>query len=207
MERTRPQHKEGADFEKGYFDLGHQQKELEATIAKEIGRPADRKLVLKALGFAAAKHEGQFRDDKTPYVIHPIRVCRMLLSEMGVRSADMLAASLLHDTMEDCGVKEEELAGAFGTGVSTIVKSLSMNFYASKEAYLEHLRDAPKDSKLLKVADRIDNLRNTYLGKNWTKERTAAYVRQTERYVLPLARPADIAELRRIIDLIKGSDA
>src|SRR5271157_1578713 len=133
-----------ADFAGRYGDLAHQRYVLERAIREEIHRPKDQALILAALSFAEKKHDGQFRDGngRTPYVIHPIRVCRMLVSEMGVRSPEVLAAALLHDTIEDCGVGEVDLRNEFGWKVSGLVRDLSRKADESKEAYLGNLRDA-----------------------------------------------------------------
>ena len=60
-------------------------------------------LILKAAHFAAQKHRGQRRkdEDASPYINHPISVAK-IISEIGnVEDPEVLAAALLHDTIED----------------------------------------------------------------------------------------------------------
>ncbi len=190
-----------------YCDLNHQMRLLEESIRERIGEPKakSRALVNAALEFAMEKHKGQFRkDEEAPYVIHPVRTCVMLASEMGVTSPEVLAAALLHDTMEDCSVREEKIRDTFGPKVASLVKELSENFYTSEEEHLAHLRDSSEDAKMLKVADRIDNLRSINHGTQWTDDRIRDYLTQTEEYVIPLANSAEgLAKLRQIMGPIK----
>lgn len=60
-------------------------------------------LILKACEFAADKHRNQRRKDhaRTPYINHPLAVARVLADEGGVKDAEILAAAILHDTLED----------------------------------------------------------------------------------------------------------
>lgn len=192
------------DFEKGFGNPDYQMTRLEKVIYAEIRGARDREIIFDALTFADRKHKGQFRDDskRTPYVIHPIRVCRTLIAEMGVRSPELLAAALLHDTIEDCGVGEGDLAREFGAGVAGLVASLSRKPNESKEEYLGHLRGASFEAKQLKVADRIDNLRSTYCDTTWPEGKVREYLEQTERYVIPIAGPTDGARLKNLVEMI-----
>lgn len=76
-------------------------------------RKTDVDLVLKAAAFAAHKHRHQRRKNKeaTPYINHPIAVARLLSEEAVVRDPDILAAALLHDTVEDTLTEWDELRG------------------------------------------------------------------------------------------------
>ena len=59
-------------------------------------------LILKALEFAAHKHREQLRKDaQSPYINHPIALANVLVREGGVEESAVLAAALLHDTVED----------------------------------------------------------------------------------------------------------
>ena len=64
-------------------------------------------LLLKALAFAAHKHRDQRRKNEaaSPYINHPIALASVLWHEGGVRDATVLAAALLHDTIEDTDTK------------------------------------------------------------------------------------------------------
>ena len=63
---------------------------------------------LKALSFARDKHEGQTRKGGEPYIVHPLTMACNALS-IGIREDNIIAAILLHDVCEDCGISLEEL--------------------------------------------------------------------------------------------------
>lgn len=69
-------------------------------------------LLLRAAAFAADRHRRQKRKDHeaTPYINHPLEVARLLAEEGGVRDAEVLAAALLHDVIEDTRTSRAELA-------------------------------------------------------------------------------------------------
>ena len=80
-------------------------------------------LAASAAGFAARAHRHQTRKDGvTPYVAHVARVALILAAEFGVADDAVLAAALLHDTIEDCNVDYDEIREHFGGRVySTVV--------------------------------------------------------------------------------------
>ena len=73
-------------------------------------------LILKAAHFAAKKHRAQRRKDAhaSPYIIHPISVALEIAQIGGVDDPEILAAALLHDTLEDTETTPEELEAEFG---------------------------------------------------------------------------------------------
>src|SRR5512134_2367796 len=80
-------------------------------------------LLLKALAFAAHKHRDQRRKDPaaSPYINHPIALANVLVNEGGVTDVEVLAAALLHDTVEDTATTAEELTELFGPRIARIV--------------------------------------------------------------------------------------
>lgn len=122
--------------------------------------------LLKAVAFAAAKHEGGRRKDaaKTPYIIHPIAVARSLWEEGGIRSVNVLVAALLHDTIEDTGTKPEEIKKLFGKRVCTTVQELSndpdLSRDENKQRQVDHAPEMSLDAQLVKLADRLCNIRD-----------------------------------------------
>lgn len=83
-------------------------------------------LVLRAARFAAWKHRDQRRKGKgrEPYINHPLELAHVLWFEGGVTDPVVLAAALLHDTIEDTQTTLQELQGEFGAEVAQIVLSL-----------------------------------------------------------------------------------
>ena len=121
-------------------------------------------LVDDALSFAARAHRHQVRKGAdTPYIVHPVGVMLMLL-QAGETDPELLAAALLHDTLEDVGVSAGELEKRFGRRVAEIVVGCSEPNHdgAAWEARKQHtvafLRTAPRDVQLVAAADKLHNL-------------------------------------------------
>ncbi len=126
----------------------------------------------EALAFAAEAHKGQLRKIVgTPYILHPMEVAAILSTLSG--NEELLIAGLLHDTVEDCGVRPEEIAERFGLRVSALVQcetedKLSdrppeetwMERKADSLLILQHTQDL--DVKRLWLADKLSNMRSFY---------------------------------------------
>ena len=84
-------------------------------------------LLLIAAAFAAEKHANQRRKDRarTPYINHPLAVARVLAEEGGVKDSRILAAALLHDTLEDTDTTLRELEREFGKRVALLVAEVT----------------------------------------------------------------------------------
>src|SRR3954467_6992179 len=89
----------------------------------EYAPTADHSKIQRALRFAIESHIGDLRKSGEPYVIHPIEVA-IILTRMRL-DPDMIAASLLHDVVEDSGVTLEDLAGRFGDRVAKLVDGVT----------------------------------------------------------------------------------
>ena len=88
----------------------------------------DTALIVRAAAFAAERHRDQRRKDAdaSPYINHPLALADVLANEGGVTEAIVLAAALLHDTIEDTATTARELAEAFGQDVAGIVSRSPM---------------------------------------------------------------------------------
>ncbi len=150
------------------------------TSARERGELA---LLLKALAFAAHKHRDQRRKDPeaSPYINHPIALADVLVNEGGVTDVEVLAAALLHDTVEDTATAPGELADAFGSRVARIVAEVtddkSLPKAERKRAQIEHAGALSPEAKLVKLADKICNLRDVAERPpaSWSLERRREY--------------------------------
>ena len=139
--------------------------------------------LLQAAFFAAEKHKEQRRKDaaRTPYINHPLAVANLLANEAGIDDEIVLCAALLHDTIEDTKTSADELSSLFGAQISRIVvevsddKSLSKS--QRKEAQVRHAPGLSREAKLVKLADKICNLRDILCSPppDWTSERKHAY--------------------------------
>jgi len=123
-------------------------------------------LVLQALAFAADKHRDQRRKDAaaSPYINHPIALANVLVREGDVADPAVLAAALLHDTVEDTQTTPAELKAAFGPAVAAIVEEVtddkSLPKAERKRLQVEHAATMSRGAKLVKLADKICNLRD-----------------------------------------------
>lgn len=144
-----------------------------------------------AVVFAAEMHRGQLRKDtaKTPYIIHPISVAAVLASEGGVEDEALLMAAVLHDTVEDTGVKVVELERRFGTEVAELVAEVSddksLPKAERKRLQVEHAPHASAGARQLKIADKTCNLRDlvAHPPQDWPDERKLNYVRWASQVV------------------------
>jgi GTP diphosphokinase / guanosine-3',5'-bis(diphosphate) 3'-diphosphatase len=122
-------------------------------------------LILRAASFAADRHRDQRRKgaDESPYINHPFAVASALCDEGGVTDGEVLAAALLHDTIEDTATTLEELRKAFGTRVAGIVAEVTDDKRLSKaerkRLQLDNASHVSRDAQQLKLADKLCNLR------------------------------------------------
>jgi GTP pyrophosphokinase len=113
--------------------------------------------------FASFHHHGQIRKGNgSPYITHPLAVAS-LVGEYG-GDEDQAVAALLHDLLEDCGVKLEEISSRFGERVADVVSWCTDTteqpkppWQQRKEAYLARLGGAPPDARLVITADKLQN--------------------------------------------------
>ena len=127
---------------------------------------ADIAFVTKAYEFSQKAHEDQKRFSGNPYFTHPAEV-GFLLASAGLDSST-IAAGLLHDTIEDAGVKAETMKEMFGQEVLSLVEGvtkLGTLRYRGMERHTESLRKlfaaTAKDIRVLiiKLMDRLHNAR------------------------------------------------
>ncbi|TMS13013.1 Guanosine-3',5'-bis(diphosphate) 3'-pyrophosphohydrolase MESH1 [Larimichthys crocea] len=135
---------------------------------------SDAVLLLETVHFAAEKHRQQRRKDaeQTPYINHPVGT---------KESAYFVQAALLHDTVEDTDTTPAELEAKFGPIVARIVQEVtddkSLPKQERKRQQVEHAPHCSHQAKLVKLADKLYNLRdlNRCTPVGWTAERVQEY--------------------------------
>ena len=140
-------------------------------------------LVLRAAQFAAHKHKDQRRKDAkaTPYINHPIGLAEVLHTDGGVRDPVVIAAALLHDTIEDTETTYDELRGIFGEDVADTVVELTDTKFLGKEArkrlQIAKAGRASERARHVKLADKICNLRDILASPpaRWSLSRQQKY--------------------------------
>lgn len=129
-------------------------------------------IVEKALSFATNAHTGQYRKyTGEPYVNHPIFVCN-LVSDF-TDDKEILAAALLHDTMEDCEVTYEELCNEFGKRVADMVKELTsdkeeIQAKGKVDYMVNKINKMSEPCFLIKLCDMLSNMSTTMNRKQAT---------------------------------------
>lgn len=122
--------------------------------------------LLEALDFAAQKHRDQRRKgaEASPYINHPIQVAEVLASVGGVDDEATLLAAILHDTIEDTDTTPADLTERFGEEVCELVLAVSDDKTLSKDErkrlQVTHSSELPDKAKLVKIADKICNVRD-----------------------------------------------
>jgi len=126
----------------------------------------------EAIIFATKAHEGQKRKSgNTPYILHPMEVANVIATVTD--DLETMAAGVLHDTVEDCGVDPREIREKFGPRVAALVQSDSEDRLSDKPAsetwmdrkeesllMLENTND--RDVKIMWLGDKLSNIRSFY---------------------------------------------
>jgi len=117
----------------------------------------------KAASFAARAHGEQLRkDDETPYIAHPFRVTMTIRDVFEVDDTNILAAALLHDTIEDTTTDYDVVHEEFGPAIASLVAALTKDMRLPEDRrekeYMKQLKEAPWQARLVKLADVYDNL-------------------------------------------------
>ena len=125
-------------------------------------------IVDRAVRFAVEKHAGAARKGSdTPYIVHPMEAAAVVAGITG--DQDLIAAALLHDTLEDTATTYDEILTLFGKRVADLVAGESEDKQADKPAKetwrdrkqktIDELKNAGYESKLLVLADKLSNIR------------------------------------------------
>ncbi len=121
----------------------------------------------RALIIAAKAHEEQYRKKSTtPYIIHPFEVAMILKENNG--DEKMIIAGLLHDTLEDTSLGEDDIRKEFGEEVLQLVIGASeilenrknTPWDIRKKHTIDYAKDAPKRIKLIICADKYSNIKS-----------------------------------------------
>jgi guanosine-3',5'-bis(diphosphate) 3'-pyrophosphohydrolase len=170
-------------------------------------------MVFEAVAFAARAHRHQLRkDNQTPYVSHVFRVCFVVRQVFGFAEPKMLAAALLHDTIEDTTTDCDDIIERFGPEVARWVAALTKDMRLPHDerevTYAKVLAAADWQVKVLKLADMYDNLGDSKhlspRGRRSTVEKSRQYLAAVEQglpaeaqHVVPLVE-------RRLSELESG---
>jgi guanosine-3',5'-bis(diphosphate) 3'-pyrophosphohydrolase len=152
---------------------------------------SDADAVARAAEFAIRYHGDQTRPTGAPYAEHLLEALEVLVRGPGVTDPDILQAAVLHDVLEDTPCTIDDVRREFGARVAGLVAWVTKpaledgsDRRAAKEAYLAHLKDAPDDAVLVKLADRASNVQTL---RNLGLPKQRQYYAETVTYIMPLA--------------------
>jgi (p)ppGpp synthase/HD superfamily hydrolase len=167
--------------------------------------------ITRAFSIAMKAHSGQVKKgNKTePYINHPLRVALILTEEIHEYDIDLICAAILHDTLGinasasisspvsavNSSTSEARIRDEFGERVYGIVKTLTKPLPKSDEndrilgEYFRNISRSPEDVRYIKLADRLDNIRN--LKNAIQKDKVLRYKEETQKYVIPIAENTD----------------
>jgi len=139
--------------------------------------------VLKAAHFASIKHVGQKRKGVAgePYLNHLIEVAELVSRAITEPDTNLIAAALLHDTVEDTRTSHEELLREFGPDIAGLVAEVtddkSLPKHERKRLQVEHAPHISARAQAVKIADKISNLRALLLTPpvDWDLRRKREY--------------------------------
>lgn len=174
-------------------------------INKYISNKDDLNFIDKAYEYAFEKHKDQKRKSGEPYFVHVLNVAYELAKLKADPSA--IAASLLHDVIEDCGVSKDEFETLFGEDVYNIVEAVSkisnLKFNDEKEYQAANHRKIliamAKDVRviLVKLVDRLHNMRTLHFLSSEKQKRIA---KETLEVYAPIAHRLGIAEIKNELE-------
>ena len=126
------------------------------------------KLFDNAICFAAQKHSGQLRKGTTiPYIVHPMEAAAIVATVTD--DDELLAAAVLHDTLEDTEATYDEIVQTFGNRVAALVADESENkrkelaadatWQVRKQETIDHLKTASHEARLIALGDKLSSIR------------------------------------------------
>ena len=140
----------------------------------------------------------------SPYINHPIALANVLCNEGGISDENVLCAALLHDTIEDTETTYDELVELFGKAIADFVMEVTDDKSLPKEIrkilQIEHAAQASYEAKLVKLADKISNLRDIASSPpaSWDSNRKQEYFDWAKKVVDQLGGTNQVLE--EIID-------
>jgi GTP pyrophosphokinase len=181
--------------------------EVAGLVAGFRGPDRERQIdvVSRAYKMAAKAHATQYRKSGEPYIVHPLAVAR-IVSDLGLDEVTV-ASALLHDAVEDTRIELDDIQRAFGSDVAAIVDGVTkldrVRFDSREAAQAASFRKMivamAKDIRVLiiKLCDRLHNLRTIAALPDWKQERTA---RETLDIYAPLAHRLGMQDLKQQLE-------
>ena len=172
---------------------------------KASGRTYNMDMIEKAYRMANEAHKDARRRSGEPYICHPLAVARLVL-DLGM-DTESIAASLLHDVVEDTPITIDEVKSAFGAEVALLVdgvtKLTKIQFSSIEEQQAENLRKMllamSQDVRvmIIKLCDRLHNMRT---GDAWPEQKRRDKARETMEVYAPIANRLGILNIKEELE-------
>lgn len=186
-----------------YLKVGAQDVLDEAK--KYLKKPENINLIKKALNYANEHHGGQFRRSGEPFIVHLWNVGYILATlRVGPKT---IAAGLLHDVIEDCGVSKEQLTLDFDSEIAELVESVTkignLQFKDPKEYQAANHRKIfiamAKDVRviIIKLVDRLHNMRTLQF---MAEDKQKIIASETLDVYAPIAHRLGISEIKNELE-------
>jgi guanosine-3',5'-bis(diphosphate) 3'-pyrophosphohydrolase len=141
------------------------------------------KRIADAILYAAECHADQVRKDgKTPYINHPLQVMHHLVHLANCDDDELLCAAILHDVIEDTGVRKIELEKRYTKRISDLVVELTDDKTLSKTErklmQIEQAHSLSYDARLIRISDKICNVNDIHTAPplNWSIAQRLNYI-------------------------------
>lgn len=175
-----PSYKYFDKIDKNFSDLKHN----ENLFLDNITKLKNSEKLQQAFEFAKKTHGLQTRDEGTPYIIHPIRVTNTLIF-LGITDQDVIAASLLHDIIEDTKTSYQSIENLFGKKTADLVLLLTrVKEKETKAQALEKISKNSVEAAIIKACDLLDNARSLPLRKD-RQERWQRHLKEAKELNIP----------------------
>jgi len=156
-------------------------------------------LIARAWNFSAERHAKQRRkgEAQEPYVNHLAEVAELVATATEGKDANLVAAAVLHDTIEDTATLRGELASIFNTDIADLVSEVTddkrLDKAERKRLQVSHAATKSPRAKILKLADKTSNLRSLVKSPpaDWSLERRREY----------------LAWAREVVEELRGANA
>jgi len=157
-----------------------------AVFIYGFAKGANLPYTMRAVNKAHALHKGKKRKDGTDYVEHVIATAHLLLSH-GIKDDIVLAASILHDAIEDTEYTYEKMDNDFCDDIVNLVRMLTKTENIPLDFYFERI-SRNVSALAIKAADRTHNISD--MVKAFSIEKMEEYVDETEKFILPQMKKA-----------------
>jgi len=182
-----------------FSDYNFQKKRFEENL-KSLPKK-DEAYILEVCTLSEMQHNGQTRDDNTPYFIHCLRISSNLMELLGITEKEVVAATLLHDAVEDTNLTLDEIETKYGKKVAKLVEHLTRedegdtedNKYTRKLKKHKSMMKKDKNSRSIKALDHLDNVQSwlTVPQGHPTRDKFPRWFKEAETMYIPLAETVD----------------